>query len=76
MQAEATAARRRSTDGRAHHQDSIGNIEGAYYMPSDVLSPDDWAEFDNVYQAHCPRIVISDVTRDVSGGIISLRDRD
>lgn len=67
MKADATAAKGRPTDGRAQRQAGVGNMEGAYYMPTDALSPEDWAEFDNVYQAHCPRIVISDVTRDVSG---------
>lgn len=26
-----------------------------YLMPSDISYPADWTEFDNVYQAHCPK---------------------
>lgn len=26
----------------------------SYYMPSDSVSPEEWAEFQNVYQVHCP----------------------
>jgi diphthamide synthase subunit DPH2 len=37
-----------------------------YYMPSDSVSPDEWAEFDNVYQIHCPRICMDNIIRDVS----------
>lgn len=37
-----------------------------YYMPADSVSPDEWAEFDNVYQVHCPRIYMDNIIRDVS----------
>ncbi|KAI0347243.1 hypothetical protein BDW22DRAFT_1322640 [Trametopsis cervina] len=36
-----------------------------YYMPSDSVSPDEWAEFDNVYQVHCPRIYFDNSIRDI-----------
>ena len=37
-----------------------------YYMPSDSVSPDEWAEFANVYQVHCPKIYLDNNIRDVS----------
>jgi hypothetical protein len=37
----------------------------AYYMPSDIVSPSEWAEFDNVYQVHCPKIYMDCAVRDV-----------
>ncbi|TFK43439.1 golgi-body localization protein domain-containing protein [Crucibulum laeve] len=36
-----------------------------YHMPSDVVSSDEWAEFDNVYQIHCPNIFMDSATRDI-----------
>ncbi|KAI0702885.1 golgi-body localization protein domain-containing protein [Cytidiella melzeri] len=36
-----------------------------YYMPSDSVSPEEWAEFDNVYQIHCPRIYMDNIIRDI-----------
>ena len=26
-----------------------------YLMPSDIICPSDWTDFENVYQAHCPK---------------------
>ncbi|KZT20386.1 hypothetical protein NEOLEDRAFT_1122781 [Neolentinus lepideus HHB14362 ss-1] len=39
--------------------------EQSYYMPLDSVSSADWAEFDNVYQVHCPKIFMSNSTRDI-----------
>lgn len=36
-----------------------------YQIPSDTVSPDEWAEFDNVYQIHCPRIFMDATVRDI-----------
>jgi hypothetical protein len=36
-----------------------------YLMPSFTVSPDEWAEFENVYQIHCPTIHMNIVIRDV-----------
>lgn len=36
-----------------------------YHMPSDIVSPHEWAEFDHVYQVHCPTIFMSSPVRDV-----------
>ena len=37
-----------------------------YLMPSLSVSPDEWAEFENVYQVHCPTVYMSNAIRDVS----------
>ncbi|EKM59200.1 uncharacterized protein PHACADRAFT_169675 [Phanerochaete carnosa HHB-10118-sp] len=36
-----------------------------YYMPADSVSPDDWANFDNVYQVHCPNLYLDNIIRDI-----------
>ncbi|EIW82107.1 hypothetical protein CONPUDRAFT_81652 [Coniophora puteana RWD-64-598 SS2] len=36
-----------------------------YYMPSDTVSPDDWADFENVYQVHSPKVYMSNSIRDI-----------
>ena len=36
-----------------------------YYMPTAIVSPDEWAEFDNVYQIHCPSVFMDSSVRDV-----------
>ena len=36
-----------------------------YHMPAEIMSPDEWVEFDNVYQIHCPRIFMDSAIRDV-----------
>ncbi|PBK72706.1 hypothetical protein ARMSODRAFT_953107 [Armillaria solidipes] len=36
-----------------------------YQMPSDSVSPDEWAEFDNVYQIHCPKFFMDAAVRDI-----------
>jgi hypothetical protein len=28
----------------------------SYHMPEDSVTPDEWADFDNVYQIHCPKV--------------------
>ncbi|KAH9938206.1 golgi-body localization protein domain-containing protein [Fomitopsis serialis] len=37
----------------------------SYQMPSEAVSADDWAEFDNVYQIHSPQIFLDHIIRDV-----------
>ena len=37
----------------------------SYHMPTDIVSPDEWAEFDNVYQIHCPSVFMDSAVRDV-----------
>lgn len=37
----------------------------SYYIPADIVSSDEWAEFDNVYQIHCPSIFMDSAIRDV-----------
>ncbi|KAJ3512535.1 hypothetical protein NLJ89_g3461 [Agrocybe chaxingu] len=36
-----------------------------YHMPADIVSSDEWAEFDNVYQIHCPSIFMDAAVRDI-----------
>ncbi|KAF8812536.1 hypothetical protein BYT27DRAFT_7182979 [Phlegmacium glaucopus] len=36
-----------------------------YHMPTDIVSPDEWAEFDNVYQIHCPSVFMDRAVRDI-----------
>ena len=36
-----------------------------YHMPTAIVSPDEWAEFDNVYQIHCPSVFMDSAVRDV-----------
>jgi len=43
-------------------QDSSQN----YQMSADFVSPHEWAEFDNVFQIHCPKIFMDSAIRDVS----------
>jgi hypothetical protein len=37
----------------------------SYLLPSYTVSPDEWAEFENVYQIHCPKIYMDNAIRDV-----------
>ncbi|KAI0638130.1 golgi-body localization protein domain-containing protein [Trametes polyzona] len=37
----------------------------SYYMPADMVSPDEWAGFDNVYQIHSPHIILDNAIRDI-----------
>ncbi|THH02741.1 hypothetical protein EW026_g149 [Hermanssonia centrifuga] len=41
------------------------NEPQSYYMPSDSVSSKDWAEFDNVYQVHCPKLYLDNIVRDI-----------
>lgn len=36
-----------------------------YQMPVDTVSPNEWADFDNVYQVHSPHVFIDNGIRDV-----------
>jgi hypothetical protein len=38
----------------------------SYHLPSEVVLPEEWTEFDNTYQLHCPRLSLEKATRDVS----------
>ena len=42
------------------------NRNSSYYMPSDLVTPEEWAGFDNVYQVHSPHIIMDNCIRDVS----------
>ncbi|KAJ6515787.1 golgi-body localization protein domain-containing protein [Mycena sanguinolenta] len=43
-----------------------GDTKGhSYHIPADTLSEAEWAEFDNVYQVHCPKIFLDSVIRDI-----------
>ncbi|KAI0719613.1 golgi-body localization protein domain-containing protein [Cerioporus squamosus] len=37
----------------------------SYYMPNDLVSPEEWAGFDNVYQVHSPHIIMDNAIRDI-----------
>ncbi|KAK7060550.1 Protein SABRE [Paramarasmius palmivorus] len=41
------------------------NSASDYQMPADSVSPDEWAEFDNVYQIHCPKLFLDSAVRDI-----------
>lgn len=38
----------------------------SYHLPSEVVLPEEWTEFDNTYQLHCPKLSLEKATRDVS----------
>ncbi|KAG0709732.1 golgi-body localization protein domain-containing protein [Suillus ampliporus] len=40
------------------------NIEN-YYMPSETVAADEWAEFENVYQVHAPKVFMNNSIRDI-----------
>lgn len=40
-------------------------VAQSYHMPADIVSLEEWAEFDNVYQIHCPSISMDSAVRDV-----------
>ncbi|KAF8195786.1 golgi-body localization protein domain-containing protein [Mycena galopus ATCC 62051] len=43
-----------------------GDTKGhSYHIPADTLSEAEWAEFDNVYQIHCPKIFLDSAIRDI-----------
>ncbi|KAJ6598956.1 golgi-body localization protein domain-containing protein [Mycena vulgaris] len=44
----------------------MGDTNGhSYHIPADTLSEAEWAEFDNVYQIHCPKIFLDSAIRDI-----------
>lgn len=47
-------------------QSAFATGPASYYMPADSVSPEDWAQFDNVYQVHSPNIYMDNIIRDVS----------
>ncbi|OBZ70530.1 hypothetical protein A0H81_09422 [Grifola frondosa] len=52
----------RAVDAASHAQ-SQGSQ--SYYMPTDSVSPEEWTEFDNVYQVYCPQIIMDNAIRGV-----------
>lgn len=38
----------------------------SYYMPAEMVSCDEWADFENVYQIHSPNLFMCNAVRDVS----------
>ncbi|OJA13790.1 hypothetical protein AZE42_00523 [Rhizopogon vesiculosus] len=36
-----------------------------YYMPSDTVATDEWAEFENVYQVHAPKVFMNNSIRNI-----------
>ena len=51
-------------EDHAKLQNTIGRQ--SYYMPPDSVSPEEWSEFSNVYQVHCPQVFMDNIIRDVS----------
>ena len=51
---------------KASQQSSARNRNSSYYMPSDMVTPEEWTGFDNVYQVHSPHIIMDNAIRDVS----------
>ncbi|KAG2156152.1 golgi-body localization protein domain-containing protein [Suillus clintonianus] len=47
-----------------HTASRSSNIEN-YYMPSETVEADEWAEFENVYQVHAPKVFMNDSIRDI-----------
>nr|VWO95170.1 Uncharacterized protein [Ganoderma boninense] len=41
------------------------NRNSSYYMPTDLVTPEEWSGFDNVYQVHSPHIVMDNAIRDI-----------
>jgi hypothetical protein len=39
----------------------------SYFLPSEIISPKEWEEFENVYHIHCPSIFLDAAVRDVGG---------
>ena len=46
-------------------ESALSNLSN-YYMPSELISASEWADFENVYQAHAPNLFMCDSIRDVS----------
>ncbi|KAJ3774447.1 golgi-body localization protein domain-containing protein [Lentinula raphanica] len=51
------------------HDTENGRVQDAasynYSMPADSVSADEWAEFDNVFQIHCPKLFVDSAIRDI-----------
>ncbi|KAH7921808.1 hypothetical protein BV22DRAFT_1114199 [Leucogyrophana mollusca] len=45
--------------------DPHANDNSNYYMPSDTVSANEWADFENVYQVHAPKVFMSTSIRDI-----------
>jgi hypothetical protein len=45
--------------------DPSTSSHNSYYMPTDTVQPSEWADFDNVYQIHSPKIYLNNAIRDV-----------
>lgn len=43
---------------------ALSNLSN-YYMPSDLISASEWADFENVYQVHAPSLFMSNSVRDL-----------
>ncbi|KAG6854824.1 hypothetical protein C0991_012014 [Blastosporella zonata] len=61
LQEYVLTLRETESGSHAHRKTS----ENAYLMPSYTVSPDEWAQFENVYQIHCPKILMDSAIRDV-----------
>ncbi|KAJ3537089.1 hypothetical protein NM688_g6737 [Phlebia brevispora] len=59
---EDYVAHLRQVDAQSRTLPSNGS---QYYMPVDSVSPDEWDDFANVYQVHCPRIYLDNSIRDI-----------
>lgn len=51
---------------RASQATKARSRNSSYYMPTDLVTPEEWSGFDNVYQVHNPHIVLDNAIRDVS----------
>lgn len=49
------------------------NVE-SYYMPAEMVSANEWADFENVYQVHSPNLFMCNAVRDVSFVLLRVRD--
>ena len=45
----------------------------SYFLPSEIISPTEWEEFENVYHIHCPSIFLDAAVRDVSDPHVSAK---
>jgi hypothetical protein len=46
-------------------EDDDDDDRHSYYMPAHAVRPEEWADFDNVYQVHNPEIYMSNAVRDI-----------
>ena len=51
---------RNSSGGFVREKDEKSHLTSSY------SHPDDWQQFDNIYEMHCPKIFLRNFTRDVS----------